>query len=246
MMPSDYLEDEFRPAFETWQANKTPEGNAAFLKTIDPVINQGLQAYGNDSPLLRSRARLLALDAANKYDPKRSRLRSHIVTNMQGLRRISRQQGQVINAPERVILESQKLRASTQELADELGREPTDAELSDFMRISIPRIAKIRKYQPGFSTGQAESIDPNSGGIAGRLPGDTGAEDLWLQIVHQDLDPVDQQILEMTLGMNNRRKMSNLDIAKALNRTPAAITQRKMKIQKLLDQEQTLSPFIAQ
>jgi hypothetical protein len=64
--------------------------------------------------------------------------------------------------------------------------------------------------------------------------------------VYQDLEPTDQQILEMTLGMNNRRKMSNLDIAKALNRTPAAITQRKMKIQKLLDQEQALSPFISQ
>lgn len=243
---NDYLEDEFRPAFQQWQADKSPAGNAAFLKAIDPVINQGLQAYGDDSPLLRSRARLLALEAANKYDPKRSRLRSHIITNMQGLHRISRQQGQVVRAPERVVMESQKLRAATQELADELGREPTDAELSDFMRVSIPRIAKIRKYQPGFSTGQAESSDVNFGGMAGRLPGDTGAEDLWLQIVYQDLDPIDQRILEMTLGMNNQRKLSNLEIAKALNRTPAAITQRKMKIQKLLDQEQTLSPFIAQ
>jgi DNA-directed RNA polymerase specialized sigma subunit len=244
-MMNDYLEDEFRPAFQTWQADKTPTGNAAFLKAIDPVINQGLQAYGDDSPLLRSRARLLALDAANKYDPKRSRLRSHIVTNMQGLRRISRQQNQIVNAPERIVLENHKLRSATQELADELGREPTDAELSDFMRVSIPRIAKIRKYQPGFSTGQAESPESNFESMASRLPGDTGASDLWLQVVHQDLDPIDQQILEMTLGMNNRRKFSNLEIAKALNRTPAAITQRKEKIQRLLDQEQALSPFIS-
>lgn len=242
---NDYLEDEFRPAFESWQKDKTPEGNAAFLKAIDPVVQQGIQAYGGDSPLIRSRARLLALDAAQKYDPKRSRFRSHMITNMQGLRRIARQQGQIVTAPERVVLESQRLNAATQELSDELGREPTDAELSDFMRVSIPRIAKIRKYKPGFSTGQAESIDPSFGGMAGKLPGDTSAEDLWLQVVHQDLNPMDQQILEMSLGMNGRRKLSNLEIAKALNRTPAAITQRKMKIQSLLDQEQALSPFIA-
>ncbi len=243
-MINDYLEDEFKPAFQQWKQDPTPTGNAAFLKAIDPVIQQGVQAYGSDSPLIHSRARLLALDAMKKYDPSRSRLRSHVLSNMQGLRRINRQQGQIINVPERIILENQKLNAATQELADNLGREPTDAEISDHLGISIPRITKIRKYQPGLSTGQAESIDPMSGGIAGKLPGDTSAQDLWLQIVHQDLNPIDQQILEMTLGLNGKRKYSNLEIAKALNRTPAAITQRKIRIQGLLDREQELSPFI--
>jgi RNA polymerase primary sigma factor len=243
-MIGDYLEDEFKPAFQQWQQDKTPAGNAAFLKAIDPVISQGVQAYGSDSPLIQSKARLLALDAMNKYDPKRSRLRSHLLSHMQGLRRINRQQGQVISVPERIILESQKLKSATQELADNLGREPTDAEISDNLGISIPRILKIRKYQPGLSTGQAETLDPMSGGIAGKIPGDTSAQDLWLQVVHQDLNPIDQQILEMTLGLNGKRKYSNLEIAKALNRTPAAITQRKIKIQGVLDKEQELSPFI--
>lgn len=246
-MNGDYLEDEYRPAYETWQQNQTPEGNAAFLQAINPVVQKGIQMYGSDSPLSASRGRLMALDAMRKYDPKRSRLQSHLLNQMQGLRRVTQQQQNVLRVPERILLESQRLRAYQQELSDELGREPSDAELSDRLGVSPQRLAKIRTYQPGMTSGQVEAIDPLSGGSAGRLPGSRNeASDLWVQIVHQDLNPIDQKILEMSLGLNGQPKRSNQEIAKALGRSPGAITQRKVRIQSLLNQEQQLSPFIAE
>jgi RNA polymerase primary sigma factor len=246
-MNGDYLEDEYRPAYETWQQNQTPEGNAAFLQAINPVVQKGIQMYGSDSPLSASRGRLMALDAMRKYDPKRSRVQSHLLNQMQGLRRVTQQQQNVLRVPERILLESQRLRAYQQELSDELGREPSDAELSDRLGVSPQRLAKIRTYQPGMTSGQVEAIDPLSGGSAGQLPGSRNeASDLWVQIVHQDLNPIDQKILEMSLGLNGQPKRSNQEIAKALGRSPGAITQRKVRIQSLLNQEQQLSPFIAE
>lgn len=246
-MNGDYLEDEYRPAYETWQQNQTPEGNAAFLHAINPVVQKGIQMYGGDSPLSASRGRLMALDAMRKYDPKRSRLQSHLLNQMQGLRRVSQQQHNVLRVPERILLESQRLRTYQQELSDELGREPSDAELSDRLGVSPQRLAKIRTYQPGMTSGQVEAIDPLSGGAAGRLPGShSEASDLWVQVVHQDLNPIDQKILEMSLGLNGQPKRSNQEIAKALGRSPGAITQRKVRIQSLLNQEQELSPFISE
>lgn len=245
-MLNDYLEDEYRPAYAAWKQNQTPEGNAAFLKEIDPVVQKGIKMYGSDSPLAASRGRLMALDAMQKYDPKRSRLQSHLLNQLQGLRRISQQQQSVIRVPERILLESQRLRQYHQEMSDELGREPSDAELADRLGVPTSRLAKIRSYQPGMTSGQAEAIDPLSGGMAGRIPGKQNeASDLWLQVVHQDLNPLDQRILELSLGMHGNPKLSNHEIAAKLGRSPGAISQRKIRIQKLLDQEQDLSPFIA-
>jgi len=241
----DYLEDDYRPAYETWQQNQTPEGNATFLREIDPIVQKGIQLYGSGSPLAASKGRLLALQAARKYNPQRSRLQSHMLTQMQGLRRLQRKQHQVIRVPERVLLENQRLQESTQELTDGLGREPTDNELADKLGLSLARIAKIRQYQPGMSSGQAAARDPEGGGVASRLPGRQPAEQLWLDIVYDDLGPLDQKIMELSLGMHGQTPVSNQEIARRLSRSPGAISQRKIRIQQLLDQEQDLSPFLA-
>lgn len=240
----NYLEEEYRPAYEAWQNDATPQGNATFLSAIDPIVQKGIQMYGGNSPLAASKARLVALNAAKKYDPKRSRLQSHMLTHMQELQRIQRKQHEVIRAPERVLLENQKLNQGTQELTDELGREPTDAELSDFLGISLPRLSKIRQLQPGVSSGFFETDDENTSAPGSRLPGAAESSNYWVQVVYGDLSPIDQKIMEMSLGLNGHKKLSNLEIAKKLNRSPGAITQRKIKIQQMLDQEQDLSPFI--
>jgi|SaaInlV_100m_DNA_2_1039680.scaffolds.fasta_scaffold10192_4 DNA-directed RNA polymerase specialized sigma subunit len=240
----NYLEEQYRPAYEAWQADQTPEGNATFLKAVDPIVQKGIKMYGGDSPLVASQGRLAALDAARKYDPTRSRLQSHLLTQMQSLRRTARQQAEVVRTPERVLLESQKLRAYSQEIEDETGREPTDAELSDKLGISLDRLSRIRQYQPGMSTGQADAIDPMQGGVASRRVGNNDAEQMWAQLVYHDLGDVDKKILEYSLGLNGHKKLSNSEIAKKINRSPGSVSQRKLKIQRLLDQEQDLSPFI--
>jgi len=240
----NYLEDEYRPAFETWQQDQSPAGNAAFLKSIDPIVQKGIKMYAGQSPLAASRARLVALDAARKYDPKRSRLQSHMLNQMQSLRRIQRKQQEVIRVPERILLERQRLKDQEQELADEFGRDPSDAELSDRLGVSMQRLAKIRKYQPGMSTGQVAAGDPEQGLPGVKMPGQREAEEYWTDIVYMDLSPLDQKIMEWSLGMHGQPKLSNREIASKLSRSPGAITQRKIKIQKLLDQEQDLSPFM--
>ena len=92
----NYLEEKYQPAYDAWQADQSPAGNAAFLKAVDPIVKKGIKMYGDDSPLTSSQGRLAALEAARKYDPKRSRLQSHMLTQMQSLRRTARKQQEVI------------------------------------------------------------------------------------------------------------------------------------------------------
>lgn len=238
----DYLEPEYKDAYESWAEDNTPEGNAAMLQAIDPVVQKGASMYGGgQSPLTRSRARKLALKSLATYDRSRSRLQSHLLNQMQGLRRISQQQHAVIHTPERVMLDSHKLHRHTQELHDELGREPTDNELANKAGVSLKRIKYVREWQPGLTTGQLAAADPEGSPRVNRLNQNNNA---WLEVVYDSLPSIDQKIMEWSLGLHGHEKLSNKEIASKLSRSPGAISQRKAKIQQIIRQEETLSPFM--
>ena len=238
----DYLEPEYKDAYESWEQDNTPEGNATMLQAIDPIVQKGASMYGGgQSPLTRSRARKLALQSLSNYDRNRSRLQSHLLNQMQGLRRTSHQQHTVIHVPERVMLDSHKLHRYTQELQDELGREPTDDELSNKVGVSLKRIKYVREWQPGLTTGQLSAADPEG---SPSINSSNKSHDAWLEVVYDSIPPMDQKIMEWSLGLHGHNQLSNKEIASKLSRSPGAISQRKAKIQQLIRQEETLSPFM--
>ena len=238
----DYLEPEYRDAYDTWSQDQTPAANSAILGVIDPIVSKGVSMYGGNSPLSRSRGRKLALEGLGTYDRKRSRLQSHLINQLKGLQRIARQQQEVVHAPERVLLDKMKLQRYEQDFLDEVGRDATDDELANQSGFSLRRIKHIRKWQPGMTSGQLTDISPNlSGGQFGR---DEKSQGAWLEVVYDSLSPLDQKIMELSLGLHGRKPLSNQEIAKKLRRTPGAVSQRKKKIQEIIREEEGLSPFI--
>jgi DNA-directed RNA polymerase specialized sigma subunit len=245
MSTDDRLEQEYIEPYDAWKADPSPANNAAMLKAIDPVIRKGVSANVGQgaNPLMQSRARQLALKSLGTYDRTRARLNTHLTNSLQGLRRQDRQATNVLRAPERVILDQRKLLEYEQELADELGRDPTDIELSNRSGFSAKRLAKIRGWHPGMAEGTVEQTDTNLLSSLGVGPSQE-ARDMWTQIVYDDLPPMDQKIMELSLGLNGRKPLSNQEIAQKLGRSPGAISQRKKKIQEALNQEPELSPFL--
>ena len=235
---------EFDGAFSQWQANKTPQTNTQLLSTLQPVIDTAVTSYGGatPSPTLRSRARLMALTALHTYDPQRGNVRTHLLSQLQSLRRLSAQEQNIISIPEQVGLDFQKMHAANQELSDQLSREPTDDELSNYTNLSARRIRKIRAFnQPlaeGTTTIETDDSD-NSGGSASNIPGNHRHIDAWMNFVYDDLSPVDKLVMDMTLGRNGRRRASTQEIAKKLNITSGAVSQRAAKIQIMLDKRYT-------
>jgi DNA-directed RNA polymerase specialized sigma subunit len=245
MSTDDRLESEYAAPYDAWKTDPSPANNAAMLKAIDPIIRKGVQANVGrlDNPLMISRARQLALQGLSTYDRKQARLQTHMLNHLQGLRRADRQASNVLRAPERVVLDQRQLQLYQQELADELGRDPSDMELADRSGFSTKRIGKVRGWHPGISEGQTENADSNLLSAMGVGPSKE-AQEMWIQLVYDELPPLDQKILEYQLGLNGQRPLSNQEIARKLGRSPGAISQRKKKLQALLDQEQDLSPFL--
>ena len=84
MTPKSLLEPEYADAFQTWQADQSPYGNAAFLSAIAPAIRTAVKAHaGDDNPIYFSKGRQLALQAARGYDPTKAKLSTHLYAQLQ-------------------------------------------------------------------------------------------------------------------------------------------------------------------
>lgn len=243
------VSSDFDTVYKQWQQTRTPQTNTALLGTIQPVIDTAVMSYAgqNASPTIRSRARLMALKALDTYDPARGNVRTHLLSQLQSLRRMSAQTQNIISIPEQVGLDYGRLSESEAELYDQLGRDPTDDELADHTGLSRRRIQKIRAFnQPvseGMTTREVTDEESYGGDVASTIPNSNRSADAWFNFVYEDLSPVDKLIADMTLGRNGRRKASTQDIARRLNITPGAVSQRAAKIQALLDKQYTQGNF---
>lgn len=243
-MSGDYLEPEYANIYGVWKKQPSPKSTGQLLKAVQPVLDTALRSYGgaSPSPTMQSKAKLLAVEAFHRYDPKRAKLRTHLMTHLQGLRRMGIKETQIIGLPERVGLDLGHLRRAEDELTDRLGRAPSTLELADHSGMSMKRIAHVRKAQPGLPEGSLESIgDPGeeTQSLGPAVVSGEG-EKIWHEFVYHDLAPEDQLIMEHTLGLHGKPVLSKQLIAKRLRISPGAVTQRAARIQQKLDQKEEL------
>jgi DNA-directed RNA polymerase specialized sigma subunit len=241
-MEESLLEPEFAEQYNAWSKTPTPENSSVLLKAINPVLTASMRsAVGtNNSPTLHSRAKIMALDAMKRYDPTKAKLRTHLMFQLQGLRRYAARENQILSVPEQVGLDLHHVRTSENELRDTLGRDPSEAEVSDHVSLSPKRLAYIRNARNAYSEG---SFNRNTGeGEDYYSPSvqDKSNVQQWHEFVYHDLAPIDQVIMEHTLGLHGKQVLPNQDVARKLNISPGAVSQRKAKIQQKLDMRDEL------
>ncbi len=240
------LEDNYAQEFTAWQKQPTPQTTGTLLRKLQPVIDRGVRAHVGPkvSPVLRSRARRVTLDALNTYDPQQARLSTHVTNHLKGLRRISRQQQQVLRVPERVSLDQQFLVNAETELHDKLGREPTSGELADHTGVSQARIHYVRKFRPPVAEGSLlASMDSGSDEGSFQPAVEQDSTPILLEAVYGDLGGMNQKIMDWTLGLHGSEAISNQDIARRLRLTPGAVSQRKAQIQKRIYEMEEYVPL---
>lgn len=231
------IEPAYRDAYRAYRSQPSPQTRSQVIAAIRPELEYAIRVHVGETnnPVLMGRAKMLAAKALDSYDPRRGTLRTHLLSQLQGLKRAQRQIGTILVVPEQVSVDRYNLELATRELADELGREPTDKELADRTGLSLKRIAYVRTYNPAVAQGTFESTSDQNifGGVRSAQ---TSGSDWTYQLVYDELSPTDRQIMEWTLGLHGRPVMSNSEIARKLGKSPGYISQRKAFIQKKLDE----------
>ena len=240
------IEPDFAEPYMNWKQNQSPAQNDMIVEKIQPIIDSALKTYvGTDAPpTVRLQAKRMALEGLKSYDPAKSKLKTHMMWHLQGLKRAGAKANQILNVPERVRLDNNYVNTSFKELEDQLGREPSDNELADYTGMSLKRIQKVRNYRPGLSEGAATQsyMDGDGEGVtdpASYIPG--GSKGLaWRDFVYDGLDDRSKLIMEHTFGMNGKRILDNISIASKLRITPARVSQIRADIQKKMDSRERL------
>lgn len=236
------LEPQYLEPYTAWKQKPGPDTLQPLLKKLDPVLDTAIHTYGlgSSGDLIRGKAKIIAAKAIPRYDPDSAKLNSFLYAQLQGLRRVAQKQQSPIRIPERVLLDQQRLFEAEGNLKDELGREPDDVELSDYLSLPIKKIEYIRKFKPARAEGslvgkdddgQDTKIDPSVW-----VPGKQGF-DPWTDFVYHSLEPTDRVIFERTVGLHGKRPLQTKEIAKILRITPSAVSQRKTKIKSMLDKK---------
>ena len=243
------LEPQLKDVYDTWNRMKSPQANDMMLKALSPIIDNAVKTFGGSqdhNPIIRSRAKKIVIDSLPNYDPKQTKLKTFVFNQLQGLKRFSLQQGQIISIPEKVQLDFVNLKKTEDSLREELGRDPSTTELADAAMLSPKRIEYVRKLRMPSSEGTVSAVNASSDFSDFSDPAvanpsskkDLGA---WHSFVYEGLSDINKLIMEHSFGLNGKKLLSNEQIARSLRMSPSAISIRKTKIQQELDKREKLN-----
>lgn len=222
--------DESKVPYDVWRHRPTSANMSLVLDDLRPTISSALKTYasGNVSPITRGRAKYLTIGAVQSYDPARgASLKSHVMLQLHPLTRYTTQAMQPMKLSERRLRQLKSLRDLEQEFQERHGREASDAELADELGLSMTRINRVRTYaNPFVSTEAADEAVGTAPTVSQINP-----MEVWLDYVYHDLGNIDRKILDWKMARHGQPVLRNVEIARRLGITPAAVTQRAAKIQ---------------
>jgi len=232
--------DKLDQAYTTWRKKPTPENMAMALEAANPVIRSALTSYAGGNEAFHTQAKKLAAQGFQTYDPRLgTKLHSHLMNQLQPLRRVTQRRTNVVHVPERVQSDLYHLRQAQQSYFDRFGQDAADSELAEQMGVPMPRLRHLRKFM------RQESSESNvqTLGDEGSEPFYPGSnqvspESVWMEYVHHDANPIDQKILEWKTGYNGKEVLPTLEIAKRLRISPSAVSQRATRMAKRLSELQ--------
>jgi len=211
-------------SFADYQSDPTPARLSAVVKSLNPTISYALSSLQSQSdPVMKIKARTLAAKAVQSYDPSHgAALPTWVSSQLLPLRRARRNMQTAVRVPERIHLDAYSLAKAEKDFVDKHNREPDVAELSDFSKMPIRRIAAIR------STMRRTPSETSIG--EGAPPIETDFTGEAVDYVHQDSDHVDRRILELKTGYGGHEVAPPWRIAEMLKLTPTQLTRRSQRI----------------
>lgn len=230
------VSNDWQTAYAAYQQNRTPETLTAVVRTLDPTIDQAVVAQGGDFDLLKPKARLLAAQAIEKYDPAHgAALPTWVSRQMQPLGRFRRLSNQVIKIPEGLQLDAFKLHQARAELTESLGREPELQELADTAGLSLRRIREVNRSQirtPGATAaadGSPETL------MAPDMP-DRYYE--ALDALYQSSDATGRAILEGRFGADGKPEVPTQELIRRTKLSPFQLSRKTTALRLKLDELQ--------
>lgn len=230
----DYSKMPVKDLVAEWKRKPNEELTSFLLKKFKPTINAAMTSFApGHAKDLAVKAASLTLKALQSYDPERGTdPTTHVFHNLKRLNRFANRRQNIIPISERASMEHRMVQNAANEFLDTYDREPSDLELADLTGFSLKKIQKILSGNAVMSeTSQVNPETHNSTFVDSDV-----TDDDYFEYVYRSVGPIDQKIMEWSAGKYGKPQLSNLEIAKRLHITPAAVSQRRTKILNMMSE----------
>jgi DNA-directed RNA polymerase specialized sigma subunit len=223
---------------DLWHRHKSgdPEAIGQLFQSLSPLLRRvSLNFRGNlPASYVEASVKKHALHAINTYDPsKGSQLNTHIMNRMNKVKRdVSQYQnpGRLAESSHWRVTNFQHVQAN---MANELGRQPTDHELAG--ALSTPDKPLDHREVARIRAGTRRDLAAVEGQNRWK-PDEEYVQRTMLEDISYELDPLARGVLHMTFGMAGHNPAQARDIAGKLGLTPGRVSQIRREIARKVEQ----------
>lgn len=212
--------------WKQWNRTHSDVDLQNLLRALQPVINQQVTRWSGS--LARStldlKAKVLTVEAIKKFDPSKNvALATHVTNQLQKLSRIVYMHTQAARLPEHKAVSMASFSVAQEQLSNNLGREPTHAELADQLGWGTTRVKEFQKAYERKELLSSGEFNPASFAIA-------DDEDPVVGYVYHDMSPQDKLLFENITGYGGKPRLNNTQIMQKYNMTQGQLSYRKRQL----------------
>lgn len=222
---------------QAWQADPTPQNMQPIMQRFMPLVkSRAIQwkAPGTTQAAFETKGQNLLVGAIQKYDPSKGAAPETWVTHrLQPLKRFNVQQQNYAMIPEAKAARIGDIAAATDELREELGRDPTHAEiaeavnpqLSQRQQLTPAQVQQIQQAQRKDIIGSTFESDP--------VPQAISRERQIISQLRPTLLPEHQEVYDYLYGQGGKPQVtSTTQLAKLLKKSPSQVSRIRSAILK--------------
>lgn len=209
-----------------WNKTKNDADLQALLNVLQPIVNQQITRWGGTlaKPMLQIKAKVLAVEAIKTYNPKAgTNLATHVINRLQKLSRTVYTHTQAARLPEHKALGMATFNIAQKQLQDNLGRVPTNAELSDHLGWTKTRTQEFQRAYNRKELLSSGEFNPASFPI-------TDQYDPLIDYVYFDMAPQKQELFEHLTGYGGKQILSTEQLMTRFGLTQGQLSYQKRQM----------------
>lgn len=221
--------DEDLRLWRQWSRSRSPGDLQRLLDQLQPLITSQVNRWSGSlsRPLLETRAKVLATEAIQSYNPRRgAALATHVTNQLQKLSRLVYTHTQAARLPEHKAVGMASFRVAQEALRSEFGRDPSTPELADHLGWSQNRTEAFNQAFNRRELLTSGEFNPSAFPIADQ-------EDPVIGFVYHDMAPKTQRLFEHVTGYGGSPVLSNPELMKKFRLTQGQLSYQKRKMTEL-------------